>query len=317
MKKILPFLFLSPLVVSAHVKWFAQSGMEVRPYSLSDSWVISWIVIVLLVVIVGYILEKRLPVPEKVYDFGSKYGDVVHSICTIGIGLSLILFSLNSYVFAPNMVSGGDYVGALLFLQGLSGVMIFLGFYERVGAVILAFCYVLAVGTYGFVEMLDALDILGIAVYILIIGRPKWKLISHDLLESFGRKYHSFGVPSLRAFTGLNLVILGFSEKILNPSLTQSFLEHYHWNFMQALGFEWFSNYWFAFSAGVMESLIGLFFILGFVTRLTTLALAGFLVTTLILLGPVELIGHLPHFSIAIVFLVLGSGNRLKIYFAS
>jgi uncharacterized membrane protein YphA (DoxX/SURF4 family) len=119
-------------------------------------------------------------------------------------------------------------------------------------------------------------------------------------------------VPFLRTATGLNLIILGFSEKIISPGLTQNFLSHYDWNFMQALGFEWFTDYWFAFCAGSFETLLGIFFLFGLFTRLTTLALAGFLVTTLALLGPVELMGHLPHFSIAVVLLIMGAGARLK-----
>ena len=89
-----------------------------------------------------------------------------------------------------------------------------------------------------------------------------------------------------------------------------AFLEKYDWNFMHHFfGLTWFSDYWFAYSAGVVESLFGIFLILGLVTRLTIVALAVFLVTTLILLGPVELIGHLPHFSIAAVLLVFGAGS--------
>ena len=83
---------------------------------------------------------------------------------------------------------------------------------------------------------------------------------------------------------------------------------------MQALGFEHFTNYYFGLYAGVVEVLFGVFFVLGLVTRTTTVALAVFLVTTLYLLGPIELVGHLPHFSIAVVLFVLGSGTRLSLF---
>jgi hypothetical protein len=73
------------------------------------------------------------------------------------------------------------------------------------------------------------------------------------------------------------------------------------------------SNYWFAFSTGVVEFLFGLFLVLGLVTQITVVILAIPLVTTLILLGPVELSGHLPYFSVALVLVVLGAGNHLKI----
>jgi uncharacterized membrane protein YphA (DoxX/SURF4 family) len=98
----------------------------------------------------------------------------------------------------------------------------------------------------------------------------------------------------------------------MSPSLTENFLSLYHWNFMNNIGFTWFTDYWFAFSAGVAEALFGLFLMLGLVTRTTTITLAVFLLSTLVMLGPVELMGHLPHFSIAIVLLLLGAGSRLK-----
>ena len=71
------------------------------------------------------------------------------------------------------------------------------------------------------------------------------------------------------------------------------------------------SDYWFSFAGGLAEILFGLFFLLGLITHITTVAWLIFLVITLYLLGPVELVGHLPHFSIAIVLLILGSGARL------
>jgi uncharacterized membrane protein YphA (DoxX/SURF4 family) len=196
-------------------------------------------------------------------------------------------------------------------VEFISGVMILLGYFERLGAILLLVLFFMSVYLHGAIEMLDALEVFGFSLYLLIYGRPNLKLSHKFNIGDF--QLNEYAVPVLRIFTGLNLFVLGFSEKILNPSLTQDFLEKYNWNFMDALGFHMFTNYWFAFSAGVVESLFGVFLILGLVTRFTTLTLAVFLASTLVLLGPVELMGHLPHFSIAIIFLILGSGDKLKI----
>jgi uncharacterized membrane protein YphA (DoxX/SURF4 family) len=161
-------------------------------------------------------------------------------------------------------------------------------------------------------EMMDTFEMLGFSIFAMIVGRPKWRIVDTEIFKEYTHKIHSYGLPLLRIGTGLNLFILGFSEKIMSPSLTENFLSIYHWNFMQNIGFNWFTDYWFAFSAGVAEALFGLFFILGLVTRTTTIALAVFLLSTLVMLGPVELMGHLPHFSIAIVLLLFGAGSRLK-----
>ena len=191
--------------------------------------------------------------------------------------------------------------------------MILSGFYEKIGSLFVIILYFLSVLKFGVIEMLDALEILAFAIYIFIIGRPKWKLFESNYFNKITHKLHSHAYSILRIGTGFNLIVLGFSEKILSPNLAQNFLNQYHWNFMYNLGFINYTDYYFIFSAGMVEILFGIFLVLGLVTRITTFVLAIFLIITLILLGPTELIGHLPHFSIAFIFLVLGSGSKLKL----
>ena len=313
MKKIILLLalFCAPLVTLAHVKWFAEPQQEVPAYKLADSHVVIAIIASLLIIALGVYLEKRLKVPQKLNKYIEKWAPGALSIASIGFGLSFIIFSINGFVFAPNLPAIGQMGQVMLLIQALAGLMIFFGFYERVGGFLILVLFILGINQYGSIEMLDTLEMVGFALYAMIIGRPKWKIRDTQIFKHFTHHLHEYGLPILRVGTGLNLMVLGFTEKILAPSLTDNFLANYHWNFMPALGFEHFTNYWFAFSAGVVEVLFGLFFIFGFITRTTTVVLAVFLVTTLVLLGPLELIGHLPHFSIAIVLFVLGSGSRL------
>lgn len=313
MKKIILSLalFCVPLVTLAHVKWFAEPQQEVPAYKLTDSHVVIAIIASLLIIALGVYLEKRLKVPQKLNKYIEKWAPGALSIASIGFGLSFIIFSINGFVFAPNLPAIGQMGQVMLLIQALAGLMIFFGFYERIGGFLILVLFILGINQYGSIEMLDTLEMVGFALYAMIIGRPKWKIRDTQIFKHFTHHLHEYGLPILRVGTGLNLIVLGFTEKILAPSLTDNFLANYHWNFMPGLGFEHFTNYWFAFSAGIVEVLFGLFFIFGFITRTTTIVLAIFLVTTLILLGPLELIGHLPHFSIAIVLLVLGSGSRL------
>lgn len=322
-KKILSYIgaaFLAlPLVASAHVKWFAESTGVARVYQITDIPVLIWIAAVIIIVCIGIYLERKLYVSKWLLPHIKTWAPAALSLASIGFGASLVIFSCAGFVFAPNL-NAGSGIGAgtgsdnlMLLIQLAAGIMILLGIYERIGALLVLVLYALCVHKFGAYEMLDTLEIVGFAIYAVIVGRPKWRLVRKEWFEKVTHHFHSYAVPILRVGTGLNLIILGFTEKILEPALTQNFLMHYHWNFMQAIGFTAFSDYWFAFSAGVSEALFGLFFLLGLVTRLTISALALFLVTTLILLGPFELVGHLPHFSIAIVLFVLGSGSRLKL----
>ncbi len=312
-KKISLFAFtiLSiPFITNAHVRWFAHETTAARPYSITDLPVTLSIIIVLIVVFIGIYLEKKLKTPKWFDVLMEKWAPNILSFASIGFGLSFLIFTYNEFVFAPPLHTH-DIL--LLGIQGLAGAMILFGIYERVAGLLLLILFSLSINEFGFVNVMDTFEMLGFAVYAMIIGRPKFKIIDTDIFLKLRHKLHPYGLPLLRVGTGLNLMILGFSEKILDPSLTADFLSKYHWNFMQMLGFHSYSDYWFAYSAGVSEALFGLFFLLGIVTRTTTLSLAVFLVTTLYLLGPVELMGHLPHFSIAIGLIIPGSGSRLKI----
>jgi len=302
-----------PIIASAHVKWFAEPIGDVRPYAITDLPVIAWIFGAIAFVGLGILIEKKFGVPGWVQKHINTWAPFVLSLASVGFGFAFIMFSLNGFVFAPNLPVEGSVGTALLVLQFIAGLMILLGFYERIGAFLILILYGFLIREHGVWEVIDTLEIVGFAIYALFIGRPKWRLAEAKWLRPMFHRAHTYGVPLLRAATGLNLIILGFSEKILAPSLTQNFLMHYDWNFMQTLGFHWFTDYWFAFSAGMAEIIFGLFFLFGLTTRVTTIALACFLVTTLVILGPIELIGHLPHFSIALVFLVLGSGSRLRL----
>ena len=305
------FLLLSPFVTFAHVKWFAMPGKDIPFYKITDPNVILAILLGLLIIGFGIYLENKLKVPNRLSASIQKWAPKVLSIASIGFGLAFIIFSLQGFIFAPNLPAVGAMGASMLALQFLAGIMILLGLYERVGGLLIILLFILGINEYGMYEMLDTLEMIGFAIYVIIIGRPKWKIRDTNLIEPVTHPMHSYGLPILRAGTGLNLIILGFTEKILTPSLTDNFLSTHNWNFMQSLGFEGFTNYWFAFSAGSVEILFGIFFLLGLVTRTTTICLAIFLATTLVLLGPVELVGHLPHFSIAIVLLVLGAGSKL------
>ncbi len=313
--KRLKYLFLAlvavPSMALAHVKWFANEEVIVPAYKFTDPYVIIAIVMALALIVLGIFLEKKLSVPHRLEKTIQKWAPGVLSIAGIGFGLAFIIFALKGFIFAPNLPAVGNIGILMLVIEFIAGLLILLGFYERIGGLLVLVLFTLGVGQYGGIEMLDTLEMLGFALYIIIIGRPKWKMRDWNFVKHLSHKVHNYGVPILRVGTGLNLIILGFTEKILSPSLTNNFLSNYNWNFMQNLGFEGFTNYYFGFYAGVVEVLFGVFFLLGLVTRTTTIALAVFLATTLYLLGPIELIGHLPHFSIAIALLVLGSGTKL------
>jgi len=103
--------------------------------------------------------------------------------------------------------------------------------------------------------------------------------------------------------------------------MAESFLALYQWNFMQALGFEFFTDRLFVLSAGVIEVVFGVILVLGTTTRLNVLAFSVVLFSSNVLFlvqgeneaAMVEFIGHMPVIGVALVLLLLGAGQRLKV----
>lgn len=301
---LITFILLTlPTRAGAHVKWFSHTAYPVESYHFSNAPVILAIILGSLLLCLGWVLEKKLQTPKKLLTFIATAAPGIKIAARIGFGLAFILFAYQGFIFAPNLVAIG-FIGKILLLSQFSaGLMILFGLYKRTAGFLILLIFTSGIAHFGFLEMIDTLEMVGIGLYFVLTEKPVWK--TQNLSEH--------ALPLLRIFTGLNLMVLGFTEKILSPGLALNFLSHYQWNFMQRLGFVQYTDYWFAFSAGVVEFLFGLFLALGLITRLTTLTLAVFLGTTLVLLGPIELLGHLPHFSIALLLLTFGSKRIPKI----
>ncbi len=274
----------------------------------------AWIIIALVVIGIGVLLERKGPrLGRHARARLHHYEPLALALFSIATGAALLISSYLGYIFAPNLDLTGTIGTALLAVQSVIGALLVLGIFVRLAAVALAGFYLFVVGYFGAVEVIDALIVFGISLALIISGRPRLRITKWKRIDEWTKRYHDYAIPILRIITGINLVVLGLSEKILHPELGMAFLAEHHWNFMAMLGFAGFTDYWFVFSAGIVEVLLGVIFILGIATRINTIVLAAFFIATIILLGPLEVTGHLMHFAIVATFLVFGSGRKLKV----
>jgi hypothetical protein len=161
---------------------------------------------------------------------------------------------------------------------------------------------------------LDALSQLfwaGIAIFVLIIGRPAVSV--GQLREWFARRntaWSARAIAALRIITGISIVAPALDEKIWNPAIGAAFLaNHPEFNVMRALlGQAWFTDDLFVLSAGIAEGVIGVLLISGLLTRVVILGMFVPFNITIPFLPPTELLGHLPIFGIMYVLLVHSSG---------
>jgi uncharacterized membrane protein YphA (DoxX/SURF4 family) len=151
-----------------------------------------------------------------------------------------------------------------------------------------------------------------IAIYLLINNLPS---------QAMRERFKPYSVDILRILTGISLIVLGVAEKLVGAMMSESFLALFQWNFMQQLGIEFFTDRLFVLSAGVMEVVFGVILVLGTTTRLNVFVFSCVLFATNVLFlvqgnneaAMVEFIGHMPIIGVALILLLLGSGQRLKV----
>ncbi|MBV7433706.1 hypothetical protein KRX19_01605 [Cardiobacteriaceae bacterium TAE3-ERU3] len=297
----------------AHVKWFIDPNMpaplDYVPYSWTEPYVLAWIAIGLCLIGASIFLDDKFPDPP-IPTHRFRHDAIV--ILRVFTGMSFFLTAYDGNLIAPHMPAYGTFGMILLFLQGIIGLLFIADRFMFHAA---ALIFVLLLGVliqYGFLSVLEYCNLIGIALFFMFNHMPSLAL---------SEKYKPYSVDMLRIFTGIALATLGVTEKITGGALGQAFIAEYGWNFMQLAGFDFFDDRLFVLSAGVMEVIFGIILILGTTTRVNTLVVSSFMLasnTVFLVIGDnpsalMELVGHMPIIGSALILILLGYGQRLKI----
>ena len=292
---ILLSLSLASTSLSAHVRWFVEEPIHA---GISFNWSPIYILIALCATVyctACYALNKpeaRLAMrnPHLFTSWGNS-GQL--RLISGAVGLCLLINGFNEVFLAPNLPALVN-LSPNSVIQLVTGLIMVSGQLLRASAIsliaMISFCGV----TLPFNLWIDyGPEFLGFGLALLYYKQP------------------SVSLSWLRISFGGQLIILALHNKLTNPSLGLEFLQQQQWNFMQALGFESFGDLEFIFSAGMAELALGVTMILGWSTRLTTAITAHFFILSSLILGPHELIGHLPIIAAAIALITLGGGRKL------
>lgn len=310
MKKIL-FLsgLLTPLSVFAHVKWFvdsqevtALSHGTVDFYSVASLPVLLWILIAVVVVYFFSYLDKKVEVSRKLVEFGRNHETGIHRVAQAILGIFLVTITLVwKIIIAPDykVLTSLDYL--LSGLQLAVGLMFIFNFKPRWASLGLGFLCLTLVFASGPVAFVENLMVFALAFYFYTVNSKNTKL-----------PFSKNPLKVLRISTGIALILLAFTEKLLYPELSLQFLSVHSWNFMQTI-FPWFSNKLFVLSTGFAEIIFGLLFIKGVMTRTTTVLIALFfacsVVTMLVSVGAWE-VEDLVVYVAAILFVFYGGSKE-------
>lgn len=295
----------------AHEKWFVDD-----PSLYPSDWGFFFEVPTLILVgaAVGAALLGRwaafrfLPVPElRFMTPVARLGPWVPRILGIHLGVSLLSLAVGNAYLAPQLVVPDGVGGVLLALaEGIIGVWLIAGVYLRPAALGVVLLGPLGLVLAGPVEVLEACDLLGLALFLVILppGPNAWGRVNA------APKLEVAALYCLRVLLGAALIVLAFSEKLANPELAGQFLDDYPvFNIFEAVGID-LAPETFIRIAGVVELLFGLLLISGAAPQVTVI-LAGIpFNATLFFLGRDELIGHLPIYGAMLALLVYGSSPR-------
>lgn len=313
MKKFLSFVFVlifTPIYyASAHVKWFVDSAEvsslqhgNVPFYYLTSKEVLLWSIIsVVVVVLFGY-LDSWLKAPVKLLNFAQKHEAKLIRISQIILGLFLVIVTFAwNIVLVPELEISSKFLVFLATIQVLVGLGYIFNKFTKVFSVTLFGLYLATAFLTSPIALLENLILASLAVFFFIKSSS----------SAFSESLNKYSVEIVRIGTGVSLIILAFTEKLMYPELSLAFLEVHNWNFMKLLGLSWYSNELFVLSAGFAELIFGVLFILGYITRVTTALIALFfatsVVTMLIQFGAWE-VEDLVVYSAAIILLFFGYG---------
>ncbi len=223
------------------------------------------------------------------------------------------LLSLGFYL-SPAMDLEADLAGILLGANmAVVAITMATGWKARWGAGLLVGLGPLGMLEFGVWPVLQRIDLLGLAVYVLVAGPGRWsadhetgRAAEPSLLD------HARAIWALKVAAGLALIIVAFAEKLATPDLAVQFLaDHPELNVAQQVGID-MSDLEFARFAGAVEVLFGLLLISGALPQAVILIAGVPFNATLWFFGANELMGHLPIYGAMLAILVYGSDPRLR-----
>ena len=296
------------------MKWFTDPAAHPTDWSL----LLSLAVIVAFVVALGavglaYLIQHRVAEPKLLKTF-ERFAGVAPAVLGLHLGVALAVSALLGVLFSPNLRPNDDLIGhAILVIEAMCGLMLLLGLATRPGSILLALLGVLAMQPFTFESILENVHILGIAIFLFILGRGPFSL---DRIRGVKPPTRNEDAPTwaltlLRVSLGFAIAFSALTEKLLDPGLAKALLDEKPFlNIARPFGID---DPQFAFLAGLTELVIGVVVMSGQVTR-PAMAIGAVLFTMSVpLFGWSELLGHLPFYGIMFVLFMAPNANSWRV----
>ena len=230
------------------------------------------------------------------------------------LAVSMVGLLSLGYYLSPAMDLQADAAGILLgATMAVVAITMATGWNARYGAALLIAAGPLGMLEFGLWPVLQRIDLLGLAVYVLAAGPGRWSAdVETGTASEPTLVDHARAIWALRMAAGVALIVVAFAEKLATPELAVQFLaSHPELNVAQQVGLG-MSDLEFARTAGAIEVLFGLLLISGALPQACVLIAGIPFNATLWFFGANELMGHLPIYGAMLALLVYGSDPQLR-----
>ena len=231
------------------------------------------------------------------------------------LGIALAGLLSGGYYLAPSLELEHDLSGWLLGgVMAVTAILLIVGWHVRLGAWLLVAAGPIGMLEFGFEGILQRVDMLGLAAFLLLAGPGRWSA-DHELGRVREPTPERLGqaVWALRLGVAVALISVAVVEKLANPDLALLFTDSrgVDFNVAAALGLP-LDDLEFIRIAGAIEVLFGLLVLSGALPQAIAVIAGVPFNLTLYFFGTNELLGHLPVYVTLLVLLVYGSDPALR-----
>ena len=312
---------IAPSIASAHEVYVLtpeqlKAGLAAPSFSMVSELLenmhqfMFWAFMSISVVVFIFLLSTSKRLEKKLSPSILRVKHYAPKVARITVGLSFFAAGYYRALFGPELPLirlYGSYAGAVDVLLFILGFLILCNLYIRTAAFISLALFALAVKEKG-MYMLTYTNYLGELVVLLLLSEITGKKKKHlsPFFKTIAAHYERFRFPFLRVTFGVALIYASLYAKFIHNNLAlqvaQMPLEGHVLNVAATLGFE---PHFLVLGAGILEIVLGLFFIFGFEIRFAALFLEFWLTLSLCYFGE-SVWPHIVLIGIPIAFFLHG-----------
>lgn len=279
-------IILTPIITLAHVKWFTEvePKKETIEHILSPLFMTVALLVAAVLAVLPQLLPKLMEIPyaKKIDNNLDQFRKYSRYILKYGTALALIVQVLSGTIFAPEFYIIETWEVILAWLA-IVLLVIPIHYATKAAAVLLLILFINVLNQVGIFHMLDYGFYIAI-IFVLLIGKTK--------LENWG-------FPFLYLGTGLSLCWVAV-EKWVYPTMS---LDIIHNHGVPTFGFPPEA---FIVLAAFIEFVVGYLLVVGVLNRILSFILTLIFISTTMLFGYTEVVGHLMIHIVLVIFIIEG-----------